>query len=58
MTTETRWTVHSVAHGTPFAAWLRRKGFDKKRCNAELHEWENEGGTPAPSSDAGTTSSK
>ena len=55
MTTETRWTVVSVVLGTPFAAWFRRKG-DEQRCKAELHEWENEGGTPAPSSQAGTTS--
>jgi hypothetical protein len=55
MTTETRWTLVSVARGTPFAAWFRRKG-DDPRCKAELHEWENEGGTLAPSSQAATTS--
>jgi hypothetical protein len=56
MTTGTRWTVRRVPHGTPFTAWVRRKGADIKRCNAELHEWENEGGALMPSSQAGTTS--
>jgi hypothetical protein len=58
MTTQTRWTVQSVANDTPFAAWLRRKGFDMKRCTAEIHEWENEGGALLTSSQAGPTSSK
>lgn len=55
MTIETRWTVVPVARGTPFAAWFRRK-VDEQRCKAALHAWENEGGTLAPSSQAGTTS--
>jgi len=56
MTTETRWTLVPVARGTPFAAWFVRRKGDEQRCKAELHEWENEGGTLASSSQAGTTS--
>jgi len=54
MTTETRWTVLSVARRGPFAAWFQRKG-DERRCDAALREWENEGGNLVPSSQPGTT---
>jgi hypothetical protein len=56
MTTATRWTVRMPVQGTAFAAWFRRKD-DEARRKAELHEWENEGGTLVPSAQAGTASS-
>jgi hypothetical protein len=58
MTTETRWTVLSpVRGGAAFASGLRRNAINENRRKAELHEWENEGGSSAPPSEADATPS-
>jgi hypothetical protein len=46
----TRWTKLFAAYGgDTFVSRLRGKSHNEKKAQkAELHEWENEGGNPAP----------
>jgi len=48
-----RWTkLFDACGGAAFASRLWRKRHNEKRAHkAELHEWENEGGNLAPSSE-------
>ena len=57
MNIDIRWVKSlAVCGGTIFASQLRRKRHnDKQAHKAELHEWENEGGNPAPSPEATDT---
>lgn len=54
MSIEIRWAKWFAAcGGAAFASLLRRKrGNEKKADKAALHEWESEGGNPAPSPEA------
>ena len=46
-------TLFAACGGAAFASLLRRKRHNEKQVHkAELHEWENEGGNPAPSPEA------
>ena len=51
MNIDIRWVKLSAAfRGAAFALLLPRKRHNEKQAHkAELHEWENEGGNPAPS---------
>ncbi|HEY2967185.1 MAG TPA: hypothetical protein VGK75_02360 [Casimicrobiaceae bacterium] len=51
MNIDTRWTMFFAGKGrAAVASWLRRKLHNEKQVrNAELQEWENEGGNLAPS---------
>ena len=51
MNIDIRWVKLSAAcGGAAFASLLRRKRPNENQAHkAELHEWENEGGNPAPS---------
>jgi len=51
MNNDIRWVKLSAAGGgITFASLLRRKRHNERQAHtAEVHEWENEGGNPAPS---------
>jgi hypothetical protein len=53
----TRWTkLFAACGGDTLASRLQRNGHSEKKAQkAELNEWENEGGNPAPSSGASDT---
>jgi hypothetical protein len=57
MNIRTGWALlFSVCGGAAFASWLRGKRYNEKQADkAEVHEWENEGGNPAPSPEATDT---
>jgi hypothetical protein len=50
MNIDIRWVKLSAAcGGTGFASLLRRKRHNERQAHtAEVNEWENEGGNPAP----------
>jgi hypothetical protein len=54
MSIVTRWPMLLAASlGAAFPALLRSKRYREKQAHkAELHEWENEGGNPAPAPEA------
>ena len=54
MNIDVRWVKLSAARGrTGFVWWPPRKRLNEQQAQkAELHEWENEGGNPAPSPNA------
>jgi hypothetical protein len=57
MNTDIRWgKLCTACGGAAFASLLRRKRHnDGQEHKAKPHEWENEGGDPAPSSKASDT---
>ncbi len=57
MDIDIRWVKLSAAwRGATFASLLRRKRYNERQAHkGELHEWENEGGNPAPSPKATDT---
>ena len=57
MNIDIRWVkLFAACGGATFASLLRRKRHNEKQARkAELHEWENEGGNPAPSPEATDT---
>jgi hypothetical protein len=57
MNSKTRWAIlFAACGGAAFASWLQRKRYNERQAHkAEVHEWENEGGNPAPSPEATDT---
>jgi hypothetical protein len=49
-----RWSkLRAICAGATLPSRLRRKSHaEKQAAKAELHDWENEGGNPAPSPEA------
>jgi hypothetical protein len=54
MNIDIRWVkLFAACGGAAFASLLRRKRHNEKQAHkTELHNWENEGGNPAPSPEA------